>query len=535
MSLVNDDKKSEELYNVNIHSLKTTDVDAVSNPNSALSNEPAPIKFFVVIVAIVAAFGGLLFGFDIGGSGGTFVMDGFRAQFGWPMDGENPEWVSQQQGWISSLFSLGALCGALPSGTLADLIGRKKLLMLNCVIFTIGVSIQAASFNIEMLYAGRFIGGFAIGSLSMVVTMYQSEMAPERIRGILVTMQQLCITFGIVLAAAANVGLRHVEWGWRVSYGGNVVLSVAMFIMLIFLDESPRWLVQKGKHNEARKALLRIRQKEEVEFELAAIMKTCEEENEIGSAIMKTCEEENEIGSGKWLDLFRKDNNMAYRTFLGCGSQFLQQICGINAIMFFAPDIISTFFGAEQAIYGNLGIQVANFLATFITIVLIERMGRVSLLQIGAVGMAVGTLLVCILSSPALDYQNDQTTGVFIIVFCTIYVIFFAFSWGPVVWVLCSEIYPQNLRGKGMSLSTTTNWAFATVIGKITPIMYRPENLDLWGTFLFFSCWCVILFIFSSTMIPETAGVPLENMDNIFDSFKVGLRRPQLKPNNNNN
>eukprot|EP00121_Abeoforma_whisleri_P007011 Awhi_evm1s6387 len=522
MSLTNNEKKSEDLYNINIHTVETTDVDVVnSNSKARLSQEPAPIKFFVVIVAIVAAFGGLLFGFDIGGSGGTFVMDGFRAQFGWPMDGENPEWVSQQQGWISSLFSLGALCGALPSGTLADLIGRKKLLMLNCVIFTIGVSIQAASYNIEMLYAGRFIGGFAIGSLSMVVTMYQSEMAPDRIRGILVTMQQLCITFGIVLAAAANVGLRHVEWGWRVSYGGNVVLSVAMFIMLIFLDESPRWLIQKGKHDEARKALLRIRQEEEVEFEI--------------QAIIKTCQEENEIGSGNWIDLFRKDNNMAFRTFLGCGSQFLQQICGINAIMFFAPDIISTFFGSEQAIYGNLGIQVANFLATFITIVLIERMGRVSLLQIGAVGMTIGTLLVCILSSPVLDYQNDQTTGIFIIIFCTIYVIFFAFSWGPVVWVLCSEIYPQNLRGKGMSLSTTTNWAFATVIGKITPIMYRPENLDLWGTFLFFSCWCVVLFIFSSTMVPETAGVQLENMDNIFDDFKVGLRKPQLKPKKNIN
>eukprot|EP00121_Abeoforma_whisleri_P011281 Awhi_evm1s10404 len=235
---------------------------------------------------------------------------------------------------------------------------------------------------------------------------------------------------------------------------------------MIFLDESPRWLVQKDKFDEARSALLRIRQPHEVEDEL--------------QEIIHTVEAERAIGDGKWVDLFRTENNMRYRTFLGAGGQFLQQICGINAIMFFAPDIISTFFGSEVAIYGNLGIQVANFLATFITIVLIEKVGRVSLLVSGGIGMAFGTMMVCILSSPILDYQNDQTVGIFIIVFCTIYVIFFAYSWGPVIWVVCAEIYPQNLRGKAMSVSTATNWAFATVIGKVTPIMYRPENLDLW-------------------------------------------------------
>eukprot|EP00122_Pirum_gemmata_P016697 Pgem_evm1s15617 len=432
-------------------------------------NEPVKehIKPFVYVVAVVAAFGGLLFGYDIGGSGGTFVMPGFREHFGWPADtGNDPSWVSDQQGWINSLFTLGALFGALFSGTLADLIGRKKLLMLNCVIFTIGTGIQCGAVNMDMMYVGRVIGGIAIGSLSCVVTMYQSEVAPKSVRGVLVTMQQLCITFGIVIAAAANVGLTHWDEGWRISYGGNIIFAVAMFIMMIFLDDSPRWLVSKGRIEEARSALLRLRNLHEVEPEIVAIEEDLEEQRA--------------IGEGSWREVFSNKENMLYRLFVGCGGQFLQQFCGINAIMFFAPSIIGLFFGSDVAIYGNLAIQSCNFLATFIAIALIDRVGRVSLLFFGGIGMTFGTLMVCVLSSPSVPYKTNQTVGIFIIVFCTVYVINFAYSWGPVIWVVCSEIYPQRLRGKAMSLSTATNWACASIVGRVTPIMYREENLNLW-------------------------------------------------------
>jgi len=528
MSIVSDKKTLEDENQVGINTLEHVEVENISNDAVAYSTaakeprEQAPIKWFVYVVAAVAAMGGLLFGYDIGGSGGTFVMQGFRDTFGWPdaVDGTEAAWVDDQKGWITGIFSLGALAGALPSGTFADMIGRKTMLMINCVIFVIGTGLQTGSVNIEMMYAGRFFGGFAIGSLSCIVTMYQSEMAPESIRGVLVTLQQLCITFGIVVAASLNIAFETFDWGWRLSYGGNIILAIAMFIIMFFLDESPRWLVQKGKIDDARNCLKRIRQEYEVEDEIA----------EIREAI----EQENIIGQGSWREVFSTKNNMLYRLMVGCGGQFFQQLCGINAIMFFAPSIISTFFGAQESIYGNLGIQVGNFLATFICIVLIEKVGRVSLLVSGGIGMFFGTILVCILSSPALDYKNDMTTGVFIIIFCAIYVIFFAYSWGPVIWVLCAEIYPQRLRGKAMSLSTATNWTMAFVVGKITPILLRPENLDMWGTFLFFAAFCFVLTFWAASCIPETANVPLEKMDELFHNFKVGFKyqKPQNRDRN---
>eukprot|EP00122_Pirum_gemmata_P000873 Pgem_evm1s781 len=262
---------------------------------------------------------------------------------------------------------------------------------------------------------------------------------------------------------------------------------------MFFLDESPRWLVQKGRFEEARSCLLRIRQEYEVDAEM--------------SEIISNIDEQKEQGEGSWAEVFSNKDNMLYRLFVGCGGQFLQQVCGINAIMFFAPSIINTFFGEQESIY----------------------VGRVSLLFSGAIGMTIGTVIVCILSSPALDYKNDMTTGVFIIVFCAIYVVFFAYSWGPVIWVVCAEIYPQRLRGKAMSLSTATNWGMATIIGKVTPLMLREENFDMWGTFLFFGAWCVICSLWSYTCVPETANVPLENMGQLFNDFKPGFQNPTKK------
>eukprot|EP00123_Amoebidium_parasiticum_P007658 comp18260_c1_seq1/m.19254 comp18260_c1_seq1/g.19254 ORF comp18260_c1_seq1/g.19254 comp18260_c1_seq1/m.19254 type:complete len:344 (-) comp18260_c1_seq1:658-1689(-) len=256
----------------------------------------------------------------------------------------NPTYVADQQGWITSLFSVGCFIGALPSGTMADKVGRKKTLMLNAVVFIVGATMQAACHSVTVMYIGRLVGGFAIGVLSNVVTMYQSEMAPEHVRGILVTMQQLCITFGIVLAAAMNVGLRHWGEGWRLSYGANIMFALTMVICMIFLPDSPRWLVHVERYSDARKCLQRVRYDDEFEVEL--------------QNITKSVEADRVIGEGKWIECFCNHNNMLYRTCLGAALQFFQQMTGINSIMFFAPAMIDTFFGSDAAIYGNLAIQL---------------------------------------------------------------------------------------------------------------------------------------------------------------------------------
>ncbi|KAJ3615968.1 hypothetical protein Zmor_012152 [Zophobas morio] len=472
--------------------------------------QSSPVKPFVYVVAAIAALGGLLFGYDIGGSGGTLIFQGFRRHFGWPdvqVGIKDSYDVSVQKALISAFFTLGALVGALPSGALSELFGLKKIIMSNCVIFTFGTSLQASAINIYMMCTGRFIGGIGVGALSALVPTYQSEIAPEKIRGVLVTMQQLSITIGIVLAGAVNLGLRWHDWGWRFSYGGNIIFAVIMFVAFIFMDESPRWLVRNNEYEKARKVFSKIRVKGDIDMELGRIKQKIESAEKVGSK--------------SWRDVFSGKNKMRHRLFIGCGGQFLQQLSGINAIMFFAPSIISDFFGQDASLYGNLGIQVANFLATFICLALIERAGRVTLLLTGAFGMFVSTIVVCILSSPLLNYKGNSDVGNGIIAFCVIYVIFFAYSWGPIIWVVCSEIFPSDLRGKGMGLATATNWLMATLVGVITPIMI-DSKLSLWGTFLFFSVWNLLSIFFAAVVLPETAGRSLEDMNLVFDNFKAG-------------
>lgn len=480
-----------------------------------------PIKPLVYAAGCVAAFGGLIFGYDIGGSGGTFNMVGFRDQFGWPRKvnstDEDSKHIADEQGWITSVFALGAAAGALPSGYLTDKIGRKWTLFLYAFIFCIGALIQMLAADIGTLYAGRFVGGIAVGGLSMVTTMYQSELAPEAIRGQLVALQQLSITFGILLAAALNVGLQHWTEGWRLSYGGNGFIAFALCCLVPFFPESPRWLVKRGQIEEARRQLNRLRFPHEVEPELQLIIA-----DEAAQA---------KLQEGSWLDLFRPNRNMYYITWVGVAVLFLQQLTGINAIMYFAPVIFSTFMSSDNALYANLGIMGVNFLSTFIAIALVDRKGRRSLLTYGSFGMAAMSVVVTLLSGLGA-YKTSTAVGALIIVFSALYVINFAYSWGPVGWIVPAEIFPNDLRDKGMTLTTTGNWLSNFAIGKLTPIFIRRNVFNLWGTFLFFGCWCLIMGFFTLVFVPETKGVALEDVDGLFTDFrKAPLAKRLVNPN----
>ncbi|KAG5175422.1 general substrate transporter [Tribonema minus] len=469
-----------------------------------------PIKALVCAAAAVSAIGGLIFGYDIGGSGGTFTMKGFREQMDWPpvpTDGaEEPGFVTDEIGWITSLFALGAVAGSIPSGWFTDKIGRKYSIILYSIVFTIAAVIMGCANSVHMLYAGRFIGGIGVGGLSMASTCYQSEIAPESIRGLLVALQQLSITFGIFLAALANVGLKTWSEGWRLSYCGNGFLSFALIILMMFCPESPRWLYKVGKVEQARAVLHKVRQDYEVDMEMDLI---AEQEKEAQLAAQH-----------HWSDLFKAANNMRYRTLVGIAITSFQQLTGINAIMYFAPVIFSDFLSTDMALIANLILMFVNFISTFITIACVDKYGRRSLLAYGAAGMTITLLVVCLLSSDLADYKNDAAVSWTIVGFCALYVVNFAFSWGPVGWIVPAEIFPLDLRGKGMSLTTSANWLWNFIIGKVTPELLRQDRLDLWGTFLFFAAWCIIMFVFTMLYVPETRLVALEEIDNVVSGFR---------------
>jgi len=273
-------------------------------------------------------------------------------------------------------------------------------------------------------------------------------------------------------------------------------------------------LILKGKHEEGRQALARTRYDEDVEFEYNEICGIVKEEGKVGS----------------WLDVIRMRRSMTYRIIVGMMMQICQQLTGINAIMFFAPDMISTFLSADAAIYGNLAIQCVNFLATFICIFLIEKVGRKVLLITGGVIMIATCMSIGgVCTIPGFDNPDaprpSEAAAYSVVGLCCLYVIGFAYSWGPVVWVVCSEMFPQDLRGKACSLTTATNWLFASIVGKATPLLYSPDSIGLMGTFFMFGSLNVFHLVFAWIFLPETGGVALEEMDDLFQSYKPGFRK----------
>ena len=468
-------------------------------------------KPFIILVAVCAALGGLIFGYDIAGAGATFLMTGFKEHFGWEcapdaVDCTNAtaHTINMDQGLINGLFGVGATIGAASSPVVFDTYGRRPCLFGAAIVFIVGAAIQAAAPSMPVMWVGRLFAGFGIGSLSMASPVYIAELAPEHVRGTLATLWQLAITAGILIASAANLGLQHWDQGWRISYGGNILFAFILIFSLIFMPESPRFLAAKGRDEQVRQVLARIRFEDEIEDEVEELVKETKEEKEIGVA--------------SWGEIFHTENKMRYRLFLGVGLQMVQQLSGINAIMFYAPSILKTFFGESDAITGTFILNAINFLSTFITIYAVERAGRVKLLVSGGIVMMFSLIANSILSS----IDQSRTIGYVVIVFAAIYIVGFAYSWGPVVWVVCAELFPLRARGKSTGLTTMTNWTFTTIVGAVFP---AASHASLSGCFGFFAVVIFLGTIMVYWWMAETAKKTIIEIDEAYANHRPKLIR----------
>lgn len=340
----------------------------------------------------------------------------------------------------------------------------------------------------------------------MCSPVYIAELAPEHRRGELATLWQLAIVSGIVLVSILNIWLKTWDDGWRISYGGNVVFALLLIGMLSFMPESPRWLVSKQREEEARKAMSTVRFDDQIQDEMDLLELEAKAEKEHGEAA--------------WSEIFAIDNMMRYRVVMGMGLQMFQQLSGINAIMFYAPSIIERFFGADGGIYGGLLLNVVNFFATFITIATVETYGRVFLLATGAMMMCLALLSNAILSNDAVT-QTDMV-GYCVIIFSALYVVGFAYSWGPLVWVVCAEMYPLRERGKATGLSTFSNWFWATIVGAVFP---HASDASLSGCFAFFAGVVFLAFFVVYLYLPETANRSILEIDEEFKQHKPEFPR----------
>ncbi|KAG2203486.1 hypothetical protein INT47_008213 [Mucor saturninus] len=471
---------------------------------------------YVFLTAVFASIGGILFGYDQGVISGVQEMADFKERF--PM-------TSTQTGFMVSILELGAWAGAWIIGYFADRIGRKNSIVLSNVIFLLGSAIQGGAQNIGMLLGGRFVTGMAVGALSLLVPLYQSEIAPPEIRGSLISLQQLAICFGILISFWIDYGLTNIggQAAWRIPLCLQIVFSLVLGIGIIFFPYSPRWLMSKGREEEALKVLSKLRRLPQdhptVQAEYKDIKVTVEfdrhiERQQYPQHVDNGSKGRMMIGALGYRDLFKKGS--FNRVFVGSMLMFFQQFTGMNALVYYAPKIFKSIglTGDSVSLLATGVVGIINFVGTIPTVILLDVLGRKTALMVASLVMGVCMLVVAIITALCQhDWPSHSAEGWVSVAFIYIFICGFAVAWGPIPWVVCAEIFPLRSRAKGMSVTTSSNWMNNFIIGLIVPVML--ENIT-YGTYIFFACFLFLSFAFVWYFVPETKGRSLEEMDEIF-------------------
>ncbi len=430
---------------------------------------------FVLLVAGVAALGGLLFGYDTGVISGAMLF--IAHDFHLPL---------HMQEIVVSVVLIGAMLGAIGAGASADHFGRRATLVSAGVIFGIGAIASALAPSPSLLILARFVVGIAIGLSSVVSPLYISEVSPSKVRGGLVSLYQFAITIGIFAAFIVDYVLAH-DGSWRWMLGLAIVPSLLLLIGMIAMPESPRYLFKIGRDREAEDELQRIHDGDGWRIE----------EQTIRSALMQR--------QGAWTEIFAPSVRGAL--LLGIALAVLQQITGINSVIYYGPRIFAAtgVSGAEAAILATALVGAVNVLATLIAIFFADRIGRKPLLYAGLGGMAVGLLaLAYVFAQPGEALSGLALASLMLYVGC------FAFSLGPIVWLLISEIYPLRVRGIGMSVATLANWLANFVVSLYFLTMLHGLGGPV--TFSIYAAMCVITMIVVARFVPETKHELLESI-----------------------
>ena len=439
------------------------------------------VYFWLYVVAIVASLGGLLSGFDTGVISGALLFI-------------NQTWdlSDYTQGFLVSSVLIGAVIGAGTNGILADMFGRKKIIIATAVIFIIGSILCALAPNIYVLILSRILVGLSVGIVNFIVPLYLSEVAPKQMRGTLVSLYQWAITAGILFSYVINGAFASAVYNWRWMLFAGVAPGIVLLVGMSFLGDTPRWLVSKNRDEEAKKIYRKIEPSENADVAVAEIKETLKTEG--GS--------DKKIRFKKW---------MIMPFVVGIGIMFAQICTGINTIIYYAPTIfkIAGFDSNANAIYATAGIGLINFLMTIIAIFFTDKLGRKPLLYVGLTGVMLSLLgLGCAFHFASILGASLKWIAVGSLAF---YIICFAFSLGPVGWIIVSEVFPLKIRGLAMSLCTVANFAFNFfVVGSFPVLINRVGGAYTFWMFAFVSLLCIIFVYF---FVPETKGISLEQIE----------------------
>jgi sugar porter (SP) family MFS transporter len=448
---------------------------------------------YVNTLAIIASIGGFLFGYDTAVISGTI---GFV--------GEQYHLDAVSTGWYVSSALLGCILGVAIAGLLSDAYGRKKVLILSGLLFGISAIGCALAMGFTDLVIYRLIGGLGIGVASMVSPLYISELSPAHKRGRLVPLYQFAITIGILLSYFSNAYLLKLSHSpalaqttgivnkimvsevWRIMLGMSALPALIFLFLLQFVPESPRWLTIKGQDTNALLVLQRIITDDEAQKEIRDIKTNLKRE------------------SGGLAIAFK--GSFSLPMIIGISLAVLTQVCGINAIIYYGPGIMQKAgLGTADALTGQVVIGLVNVLFTLIAIWKIDQLGRRPLLIAGVIGIISSLVIVGLL----FYFENSNA---YLLLICILFFIAcFAFSYGPVIWVLLSEIFPAKIRGQAMSVATFSLWIGTALVGQLTPVLL--EKLGPAGTFWLFAVLTTPALYLSLKVLPETKGKSLEEIE----------------------
>lgn len=436
---------------------------------------------FVSGIAILAALGGFLFGYDTGVVGGALPYVAKSLHIG-----------ALGQSWVVGSLLLGAVGGAFLSGRLADLLSRKWTKFVSGIVYTVAALGSAFAPTITTLCAARFVLGLAVGTASFVAPMYISEHSPGRLRGGMTAFNQLMITFGILVAYLADFALSGFPHNWRWMFGFGAVPAICLAVAMVFVPHTPRWLVQRGREDEARSVLRRSRAgEEEIEDEISGIRHVATSQHAFG---------------------FRQllGPRLRMLVVVGVGMAIFQQILGINTVIYFGATILqfaglSISTSVAQAVF----LGIINFVAAGVAVLLLDKAGRRGPMITGTIGCVIGLIgLGWFFYQPtAFQHANAEIALAFIM----FYLAAFEISLGPVFWVMIAEIYPLRSRAKAMAVATMCNWAFNFLISYF--FLQLTMALGKAGTFWLYAGFGVVAVAFFWRWLPETKGRTLEQIE----------------------
>jgi len=449
-------------------------------------------------ISFVVALGGFLFGYDTGVIGGTQLY--FTEYF---------QLSAVNQGWAVSSALYGCLVGAAIAGYLSGRFSRKYTLIVSAFLFVISAWGSGIAESLTVLSVYRIIGGIGVGVASMTAPMYIAEISPAKQRGQMVSLYQLAIVLGFFIVflatyfiggsiaheSASELHIYNVEQGWRVMFWSELIPAIAFFVALFFVPHSPRWLFLKSRKEEAKQVLFKIISDEKI---------VQEEYDEIEKSIS------NSKGTAKVSHLFQ--GGLFLILFIGISLAVLQQVTGINAILYYGAEIFSNAlgYGPEDALLQQLWLGTVNLIFTFVAIFTVDKWGRKPLLLVGSTGMFIS------LSVLAMSIYTGHL-GLVSLVSMLAFIGSFALSMGPVVWVLLSEIFPNTVRSLAMSISVGAMWLFNAIVANTFPVINRSDvNTEMFNgalPYFVFAALCIVTFIFVWKFIPETKGKSLEEIE----------------------